>query len=596
MIRCLRRLGAVLVVSALLIPLLPSARAAEPGKPAAWLVLRSYQRLEQRLRDLSTLAKTPGLADMLLGLVQLQLAGLAGVDRQRPVSVVIPTVTLSGPPPVILLVPYTEREGLLQTLRGMYPQLLVEDGDKFSLQGGAVPAFGRLDTQAKMLLVAASREALPGGTVPMPADLVGNQDEGPDLVLRVDMDVVKQQLDVVWKGMIASLQETWPKLMQKALDDQALALSPADKTAMMGWTTLVQNMLLRALDDLTIAESRLTLASTGWVWDFDAKMRAGSPSATVLNAQAGHTSRVGQLFAPHPDAFMRVVYNLRMTDDLRQAMTALSPAVRHMFEAKLGAIPNLTASQRTAGLKAIEAYMSLLDQWYAQKEVETAGEMRLQGTSFAMNIWVPFADSARAVRTALDLFEQVPLFTPQATTKVTRDVKTHQGTAVHRVDLPQLVPPQSGAPQMPAHLFLAAPGKMLVMSLGQTADTLQGLIDRVQSASSQPTTQTDVLAHVDIFVAPILKLGMNKGQGGKGDDPTMQAIITKLQGVNEPFSIDFLTRQSTATLRYALPGPLVQAFAEVVGQQITQQMQGGGAKKNEGGTKNNAAPKKPAPK
>jgi len=101
----LRRVYAILVVLLTLSPVL--AGAAETGKerPVAWLALRSYQRLEQRLREFSTMAKTPGLADMLLGMVQLQLAGLGGLDRQRPLGVVVPTVSLSDKPPVAVVVP-----------------------------------------------------------------------------------------------------------------------------------------------------------------------------------------------------------------------------------------------------------------------------------------------------------------------------------------------------------------------------------------------------------------------------------------------------------------------------------------------------------
>lgn len=582
MIRGLRRLGAFVVVGALLTPIFIHSAAAEPARPAAWLALRSYQRLEQRLREVSTMAKTPGLADMMLGLVQLQLAGLGGLDRQRPIGVVVPTVSLSGPPPVVVLLPYTEREGILQTLRGIYPQLLVENGEKLSLQGGPIPAFGRLDTQANLLLVASTPEALQGDTVTLPPDLLGSGEEGPDLVLRVDMETVKQQLDVVWKGMITSMEQGWQKALQKAMDDQAI--SAAEKTAMTAYMTLSQKTLRQLLDDLAVAESRLTLAPKAWVWDLEAKMRPGSSSAAFVNAQSGQTARVGQLFTPHPEALMRLVYNVRMTEDLRQSMTALLPTLRQMLEAKLAASPTLTAEQRTAGAKVVEAYFGLIEQWYTQPALEAAGEMRTQGTSFEMSAWVPFPDSTRALGTVLDVMEKIPLFTPQAPAKVARDIGKHQGTALHRVDILT-----AAAPDVPPHMFLAAPGPLLAIHLGKTADALQGLIDRVRTLTPQATTPTDALAHVEIFVAPMLTLGMNKGQMGKGQDPTLQALVARLkQGVNEPFAIDVLTRQSAATLRYTLPGTLVQAFAEVVGQQITQQMQGGGEKKSGGEKKNGA--------
>src|SRR5713101_7622833 len=125
----LRRLCPILVVLLTLTPVLAGAADTGKGKPVAWLALRSYQRLEQRLREISTMAKTPGLADMLLGLVQLQLAGLGGLDRQRPIGLVVPTVSLSDKPPVAVVLPYTDRDAILQTLRGVFPQSIVEDNE-----------------------------------------------------------------------------------------------------------------------------------------------------------------------------------------------------------------------------------------------------------------------------------------------------------------------------------------------------------------------------------------------------------------------------------------------------------------------------------
>lgn len=72
----LRRSCALLVMLLTLTPVLTGAAEAGKARPVAWLALRSYQRLEQRLREIATMAKTPGLADMMLGMVQLQLAGL----------------------------------------------------------------------------------------------------------------------------------------------------------------------------------------------------------------------------------------------------------------------------------------------------------------------------------------------------------------------------------------------------------------------------------------------------------------------------------------------------------------------------------------
>src|SRR5262249_15701749 len=83
--------------------------------------------------------------------------------------------------------------------------------------------------------------------------------------------------------------------------------SPADKAAMTAYVTMTQKGLHQFLDDFLLAESRLTLAPTGWVFDLETKMRPGSVSAAFLNAQAGHTSHAPHPFPPSPHSPLRPV-------------------------------------------------------------------------------------------------------------------------------------------------------------------------------------------------------------------------------------------------------------------------------------------------
>jgi hypothetical protein len=570
----LRRSCAILVMLLTLTPVLAAAAEAGKARPVAWLALRSYQRLEQRLREISTMAKTPGLADMVLGMVQLQLAGLGGLDRQRPIGVVVPTVNVADKPPLAVVVPYTERDAMLQTLRSFFPQTIVENGTKLSLQGGPMPAFGLVDAQASVLIVSTTPEAVQGFNVTLPADLFGTQESGPDLVLRVDVDAVKQQLDVAWQNMLAGMEQFWQATWQQAAEKQGL--SSTDKEAMTTSVALLQKGLRQFLDDLLLGESRLTLAPTGWIFDLETKMRPASASAAFVNAQAGHMSRTGQFFTP--GALLRLVENLRMTDTLRQEMLALLPASRQMLEAKLGAMPALSQEQRDAGMQAIATYVKLAEQWYAQKEIEFAVEVRMRdSTGPEVTGWGPFPTSASALKMLLDIAEKIPVFgaTPM---KVTRDAMAYRDTTLHRLELPP-----SGSPELPHTAFLAAQGDMLTFHLGNSPVPLQGLLDRVRTSSSQAPTKTDALVHLELFLAPLLQLSKSKGQMG-GQDPVSQALIEKLQqGPDEPFVMDLLTRQDAATLRYTFPRTLVQSVAEVMGQQITQQMRGGGEKKGSGG-------------
>ena len=570
----LRRSCAILVMLLTLTPLLAGAAEAGKARPVAWLALRSYQRLEQRLREIATMAKTPGLADMMLGMVQLQLAGLGGLDRQRPIGVVIPTVNVSDKPPLAIVVPYTERDAILQTLRSFFPQTIVANGEKLSLQGGPVPAFGQVDAQASVLIVSTVPEAVQGFDVTLPADLFGTQEGGPDLVLRVDVDAVKQQLDVAWKSMLASMEQFWQATLQQAAEKQGL--SSTDKEAMTASLALTQKGLRQFLDDLLLGESRLTFAPTGWVFDLETRMRPASASAAFINAQAGQMSRAGQFFTP--GALLRFVENLRMTDTLRQEMLALLPVSRQTLEAKLAAMPALSQKQREAGMQAMAIYVKLAEQWYAQKEIELAVEVRMQeSTGPEATGWGSFPASASALTMLLDVVEKIPVLgaTPM---QVTRNAVPYRDTALHRLALPP-----SGSPELPHTAFLASQGDMLAFHLGNSPVPLQGLLDRVRTASSQVPTKTDALVHMELFLAPLLQLSKSKGQMG-GQDPMTQALIEKLQqGPNEPLVMDLLTRQNAATLRYVFPEVLVQSVAEVMGQQITQQLRGGAEKKGSRG-------------
>jgi hypothetical protein len=191
--------------------------------------------------------------------------------------------------------------------------------------------------------------------------------------------------------------------------------------------------------------------------------------------------------------------------------------------------------------------------------------------------WGPFAASASTVKMLLDVVEKIPVLgaTP---TQVTRNAVLYRDITLHRLELPP-----NGSSARPHAVFLASQGDMLAFHLGNSPVPLQGLLDRVRTASSPSPTKTDALVHLELFLAPLLQLSKNKGQRG-GQDPVTQALIEKLQqGPNEPMVMDLLTRQDAATLRYAFPGTLVQSVAEVMGQQITQQLRGGTEKKGSGG-------------
>ena len=157
---------------------------------------------------------------------------------------------------------------------------------------------------------------------------------------------------------------------------------------------------------------------------------------------------------------------------------------------------------------------------------------------------------------------------------MTKNVAQHQGTALHRIDLPT-----NDNPELPKAVFVAAQGAFLAFHLGNRPPLYKDCSIVCVSPHRQAPTQTDALMHMELFLAPMLQLGMSKGQMGS-QDPMSQALLEKLrQGPDEPFLMDILTRHDAATVRATFPGALIQSVAEVMGQQITQQMRGGGEQK-----------------
>src|SRR5207245_2741612 len=220
---------------------------------------------------------------------------------------------------------------------------------------------------------------------------------------------------------------------------------------------------------------------------------------------------------------------------LRQEMLALLPASRQMLEAKLAAMPALSQEQRDAGMQAITTYLKLAEQWYAQKEIELAVEVRMQENAGPeVTGWGPFPASASAVQMLLDVVEKLPVLgaTPL---QVTRNAVPYRDTALHRLELPP-----SGSPELPHTAFLAAQGDLLAFHLGNSPVPLQGLLDRVRTVSSQAPTKTDALVHLELFPPPLLQLSKSKGQLG-GQDPMTQAMIETLQHApNQPKVVDLV--------------------------------------------------------
>ena len=166
-----------------------------------------------------------------------------------------------------------------------------------------MPAFGQVDAQASVLIVSTVPEAVQGFDVTLPADLFGTQEGGPDLVLRVDVEAVKQQLDVAWKSMLAGMEQFWQATLQQAAEKQGL--SSTDKEAMTASVALMQKGLRQFLDDLSWGESS-HLCSNGL------GLRSGDEDATRVGQCSFH-QRTGR-----PDVAGRTVLYAWRTSTFRR--------------------------------------------------------------------------------------------------------------------------------------------------------------------------------------------------------------------------------------------------------------------------------------
>lgn len=576
-----KRLITIVAVCCLLLPALVQAQEQRQEKPLAWLAIRNYQRLEQRLREFASMAKTPGLADMLLGMIQLQLAGLGGLDRQRPLGIVLANLDLSDDPPVALVLPYTAKDDMLGTLRNFFPNVQEHKG-LLQFQGGASPAFGRLDAASNTLFLAAAPEVLWGLDAALPGDLFANPDSGPDIVLRLDVDTVKKREKALWQSMLRTIEQRRQELLREM--EEQLPTNAADKSAtdvLKAYVSLLDRGVRQTLNDLSRGESRITLAPTGWVFELETQMQAGSEAAGFLNQQAGHASRSAALLSPN--ALMRLLQNFRMTPTLRQEITTLMPLLMQAFTAQLATETSLTPEQRTALNDGLKLYVTLTEQFLAQPQYEVAAELHLQdGTHFAMTGWSPLPNNTQYVTQVLDTAEKVlPAFSKEA--KVKRNAAQHRGTALHHITWPALKGAE--APEIPTNMFLATQGDFLLWHFGPSPEPLKALVDRLQAGTALPPVRTDALIRMELSLARLAQSNMLKEHM---DDAFSTALLEKFRtGPDEPLVCEILARQNAATMRYVFPGSLIQIAAEAMGKQAMQEIMPGKQEKQ---------PQKPAEK
>lgn len=562
---------------ALSLALAPALRApaqdTAPAAPAkskavAWFALRSYERVEQRLREFTQLAKTPGLDEMALGIVKMRLKGLGGLDKTRPIVAAYDTLDFSEGPRFLLRIPCADRNTLVETVRAIYPDVTEAQGT-LHFEGGPGEAFGRFDGDNAALSLAPSAAALAALEAAVPADLFPAQG-GPDIVWRFDAETARRQKASGWGKMEERIEDG----VKEALDKiESESKSEAEKTFRKAALDLLAGALGQALDDLAGADVRLTLAPEGWAFELDTRTRPGSPTAGFLEQQAARASPAAA-FLPAKSAF-RGLFGMRVNDDVRKAALALLKQGRQAAEAELAAQKNLAEEAREAKSNVIAKAFPLLEQWLEQGNVEAAFEIGGTAKQPEFMLWLPFPKAAQALETILDVAEKANAAESGKKQRVARSFDQHGATPIHRVEMQPSEEAGRKGPKF-SDGFLAGEGNWLVLQAGASPDPLKRFLDRVREGS-QVAAKGAALFRMEFFFADMLELGfMDEGSFGRGTPG--RALFEKMaQDAAPGFTVEVQARKDGAAFRCGLSGPFVRAAAETIGEQVQKQMPRPGA-------------------
>lgn len=536
--------------------------AAEPvaRPPLAWLAIHSYQRVEQRLREFANLTQVPGLADIVLGLVQFQFAGLQGLDRQRPLGLLMSSFTPATEPELVFTLPYADRAALLSTLRLFFPQMTA-GGGVFFLQGDPSPTFGRLDDQAAVLLLSRTPEALQGIDPVLPADLFGPapETERPDVVFRVDVDTARQRHEAAWQALLAAISDARDAAWHAAEQE---ASSMAEKAFLTAYFAFTERQLRRFLLDLSRAELRVTLHPEGWSADLDLRLRPGSMTAGFFDHQRQHVSRAAPLFSRQTAA--RFLSTTSLTADLRRELLTLLHLGYRAAEARVAAETSHPPAQPPSDRTGLALLTHFVEQWLAEEVVEIAAELRLQpGSGFEFTVWIPMAEGRKRLDELLGALGKFSAAVGHEVVITSTALQDHDAP-LYRLDFP--VP--EGTHNTPGTVFLSAQGGFLIVHAGASPTPVLQLLGRIREHASQPPPRTDTLQRFELVPARLLAASLGLGMS---PDASERAIIAQiLQGSDEPLRIEVQVHDHAVVQHYVLPSPYIQGLAGVLGQQLLE--------------------------
>jgi hypothetical protein len=225
------------------------------------------------------------------------------------------------------------------------------------------------------------------------------------------------------------------------------------------------------------------------------------------------------------------------------------------------------APKRSPG-GALSQLFQIPESWLAQEHLDMAFEMPAQSTAeVAITGWIIVPDSGKTLYEMLNAVDKLSPLNANITT-LTRNVMQHRQTPIHRLELSMLKTTTGGA----QYVFVAAQGEWLTFHFGTAPEPLLRLLDRLHTPPAREPVPMTTLGQSEVFLAPLFQANL-ANLPDKTSAETMAPIMTKLREVREPIRADVTTRPNTATMRYVIPGSLVQLGAESLKEVLMQGMQ-----------------------
>jgi len=488
---------------------------AQAAKPVLVISIPSYNDILANVDFLGKLAGQPAAAQQMDQMVGLFAQGLKGLDRTRPIGVVVSSEGSDFTP--LAFVPTTNLKDLMQCL----PQLAAqEDAGGFKVMSPAGEAFIR--EQNGWAFISQSKDA----AVPAdPMQWLGGLKPEYDFALRIYLqnvpaDKKKSGIDLfkMFMDQAAAMQR------QQGGDNPLAALSQKN---MQEQVKAIERLLNEA-DQLTIGW-KLDRQAKNTHLDFTVTAVPGSELAQEIK-QAGDakTNFAGFLM---PDAAATLSFCGRSSPDSIAQAKATLEQIRARAELQIDNDANLPDDKTRAAVK--DVLKQLLD--VAQKTVETGksdggGVLLLGPNKFQAAVGGFIADGPAlesAVKKLIDMAKAEKEFQQLATVKL--DLDTYKEVRFHQVSVK--LPPEADENCRKVFgdmvdIYIGAGKESVYIGLGKgSLDLVKSVIDQSAAQANKPVPPVQLA----IAMGPIFDFASSMDPG----NPQLSEIakaITNMKG------------------------------------------------------------------